>query len=478
MKFKGVEEVLTDALDIDEERVYAAWISKPGNLTVRLDQSRRSQRADIALALIPDHGDLAASAESAAARVADGSKQAIVLTVPDETGTWSVSTVLVRSGNPLMADLAALLPDAELTTVEPSHGVARSRAGVEPVVLDVRLERLARVTLRSASAVFFIGPPGVGKGALVDQLVREAKSDPEDFGLSEAPSLRRVTLDDSWTTLKLVGGETVDDDGRLRFRPGAVLEAIRDDEWLLLDEANRGDLDRIFGGLMTFLSGQDVVVGRAATTLGAPPVVLGWRDNPHSLAVGLDRLDEADPGTDPIQVRAGSNWRLLGTYNPVDAHQVFRPGIALGRRFRTVPVPPAETTVFAGLLGDRTDDLPTAYRDHVQQRIAGLYAAHLETERAVLGPAMFLDIPGYVAAALDSSHLDLGEPPEEGTALDPEITEILDDIVVEGYVGTTGSWLSRLEPQELDELGIALTQDEVLSPENWNWVRYLLQMLE
>ena len=63
-----------------------------------------------------------------------------------------------------------------------------------------------------------------------------------------------MTPEEGWTTRDLLGGETVDDNGNLRFRPGHVLEAIRDDRWLVLDEANRADMDKIFGGLLTFLS--------------------------------------------------------------------------------------------------------------------------------------------------------------------------------------------------------------------------------
>ena len=58
------------------------------------------------------------------------------------------------------------------------------------------------------------------------------------------------------------GGETVAG-GDIVFRPGWVLRSIAEGRWLVLDEANRGDLDRIFGALLTWLSCGHVTVGVA-----------------------------------------------------------------------------------------------------------------------------------------------------------------------------------------------------------------------
>src|SRR5262249_48942925 len=103
-----------------------------------------------------------------------------------------------------------------------------------------------------------------------------------------------VTADESWTTRELVGGDSVDDQGRLRFAPGYVLQAVEADKWLLIDEANRADLDRIFGGLLTWLSGQEVTVGRLSPTKPAE-VVLGWSQSPDSSAPKSLDVDELEP---------------------------------------------------------------------------------------------------------------------------------------------------------------------------------------
>ena len=113
----------------------------------------------------------------------------------------------------------------------------------------------------------------------------------QDYGDVPASALR--------IELRLVGGETIAD-GHLRFRPGHVLSAIHGNEWLVLDEANRADMDKIFGGLLTWLSGQKVELGRASTGLDAPTVVLEWaRDEEDSRVEGWNRLEDAS-GSDPL----------------------------------------------------------------------------------------------------------------------------------------------------------------------------------
>ena len=63
------------------------------------------------------------------------------------------------------------------------------------------------------------------------------------------------------------------------------------------------------------------------------PVYLEWTDQPESRVRPV-----ATPPS--LEYAAGSEWRVLGTYNAVDAQRVFRMGQALSRRFKHVPVPP------------------------------------------------------------------------------------------------------------------------------------------
>ena len=335
----------------------------------------------------------------------------------------------------------------------------------ESLVIDGRTQRMLRFSVGSRKAIVLIGPPGTGKTALAQSIVREAAEDCLAFGLSKPPRLGApVTPDESWTAAEIVGGSTVHQ-GHVIFRPGHVLRAIENDTWLLLDEANRGDLDKILGGLLTWLSEpkSDVVVGRLSEAPGAPTVAVGWGTRPECEVINREWLDDpldAPRGGESVRFLAGTDWRLLATYNAVDAQRVFRFGQALGRRFATVPVPPAPEEVVAALATEKAADLALPAR--VGQQVAGLYAAHQRNPATLLGPAAFLKIPDYVASVVQGSEFD-EVPPEQ-----------LDDVVAEGYLINVGHSLARLDDQ-LDMLGIEI--GPVLGDHGWEWVRDQLPSL-
>ncbi len=70
-----------------------------------------------------------------------------------------------------------------------------------------------------------------------------------------------------------------------------------------------------------------------STHVGADRVVLGWAEGGTSSVDNMEGLDASEPTGESVQYLAGDQWRLLGTYNAVDAQRVFRSGQALGRRF-------------------------------------------------------------------------------------------------------------------------------------------------
>jgi hypothetical protein len=337
---------------------------------------------------------------------------------------------------------------------------------------------MARLAVASSPAVMFVGPPGTGKNRLLAEIIAEVNTDPSTYGFTKAREVVIEPAEEGWTTRDLVGGETIDEHGHLRFRPGRVLDAIANDRWLVIDEANRADLDRIFGGLLTWLSRQQVVVGRASTQVGAPLVRLGWSDQPSSFADGARRLTDESESTDPIDYWAGTEFRLLGTYNALDAQRVFRFGLALGRRFAQVPVPPAGVEDFESMLAAAAETIGVVEtRERVMTKVVALYAAHLGTLGARIGPALLLSIPEYVAKGLALSDL---------VEIDTGDEEQVDSLVVEAYLLSVGSWLARLdEHSELPSLVEALTsvgtsrdpRARGLTPEQWEWVEGQLPLI-
>jgi hypothetical protein len=366
------------------------------------------------------------------------------------------------------------------------------------VAVHPRVRAMVKRALAANSAVILVGPPGTGKTSLLEEVVQEIRDDPVAHGFGSVKGVLRATPEESWTTRDLVGGETVDDKGRLRFEPGFVLRAIRDDEWLMLDEINRGDMDKIFGGLMTWLSTSGYVsLGPVGRTKGAPDVEIGWADTRESQSENVDALHADDPSGAAVRFLAGQDWRLLGTYNALDAQRVFRFGAALGRRFARVPIPAPSRALFDRALKPLTDGLP----DGVHGAIVGLYSAHLKGSATELGPALFTRLPRYVRTGLGLAETVNAEPPDdlELTELEPEPADEValvpaaeqetsgevdasatgaEELLAEAYLIAAGTWLQRLSPEDQDALGDRVVEEERALPrEQWNWVIDMAQAL-
>lgn len=350
-----------------------------------------------------------------------------------------VSAIAAR----LAATAAAAAPDTVVVPVPDSP---------EPSIqIDERVRRMVRTAIRSTSAIILVGPPGTGKTALLREMFREVQKSPAEFGLTTFAAPIWATPDESWTVRDLVGGETIVN-GEIQFRPGRVLTAISEDRWLVLDEVNRADMDRIFGGLLTWLSGGTVILGTASNEPQAPKIELGWNTgHPECVTIGIDAEDGYVGVDGKVRYSAGDGWRILGTYNALDAQRVFRFGAALGRRFVRVPIPAPIPELFAVALADHATGIP----DSAREGIAGLYAAHFAKEETQLGPAIFLAMCQYVLAATDS----------------PDVAGSL----TEAYVVHAGTWLAHLDPRDLDALGVRL--QGVLSAEEWVWVTQMVRTL-
>lgn len=476
-KYQPIDEFIAELIGEDKRAVYTTGISKPGNVSVRAKQSTRATQARYLVLIVEDATEhLASTVEKAATFVGPGHKRAAVVIGESVPGNndWDVRTIIEKEGGPVLPLFAAAWPSVTRRDPAPRHVAGPGPALAVPLAMDTRTARMARLAVASSPAVLFVGPPGTGKNRLLNEILEEVGNDPAAYGFTKARETVIEPAEEGWTTRDLVGGETIDEHlSILRFRPGRVLHAIANDRWLVIDEANRADLDRIFGALLTWLSRQQVTVGRASTAVDAPLVRLGWTDEPSSYAEGTGRLTNEDVGTEPIDYFAGTEFRLLGTYNALDAQRVFRFGLALGRRFAQVPVPPAGVSDFVAMLETTAVEIENVeIRERVSAAVTGLYRAHHKSAGARLGPAMFLTIPDYVAkgiALADLVGVDVGDEVD------------VDGLVLEAYLLSTGSWLARLdEHAELSDLAQRLTAntiDEngeptpaVLTPDQWNWV--------
>lgn len=349
----------------------------------------------------------------------------------------------------------------------------------EAIQVEERLWGMLLSAVASSPATLLVGPPGTGKSALVRKAIARLSEGRMSEGAEGIRPPLWATPDDSWTSRELIGGETIAG-GEVVFRPGWVLKAIAEGRWLVLDEANRGDLDRIFGALLTWLAGGTVAVGVESTADDAKHIELGWTKGPCRI--------EVDGGVEgqrrgAIRYLAGDDWRLLGTYNALDSQRVFRLGAALGRRFVRVPIPPLTPGLFREVMAAKMSGVPRSLVD----RINALYAAHYEDEATCLGPALFLGMAGYLRSALgrrgiaeqDSSTETVGSSPPQSLGLStPTLREIdLGEVLAEAYVLNVGTHLAQLEEPDFANLmtrakaSLALTEDEA------KWVSGMMKAL-
>jgi MoxR-like ATPase len=398
-------------------------------------------------------------------------------------------------------------PAEETTNCPAGTALTPATAGTEYVHLEPRdngvqiedrLWRIILAAIASSAAVILVGPPGTGKSALVRKAVGTISVSRQAKGLPGVRSPLWATPDESWTARELIGGETVAE-GEIVFRPGWVLRAIAEDRWLVLDEANRGDLDRIFGALLTWLAGGHVAVGVESSAGDAKLIELGWTPGPSR----VETVEGTDEHSGAIKYLAGENWRLLGTYNAFDSQRVFRIGAALGRRFVRVPIPPISPTLFTQVLKSHADDLD----EELLQKICLLYDAHHQEEVTKLGPALFLGMCNYLRSALQTHYLESSTTESESeatTSLNPDhlgrdlgaegngsdaegsiktkdndsaTPSGADAILSEAYVLNLGTFLAQLEELDFEQLALRIQAASALSRKEVEWISVMIRSL-
>ena len=363
-----------------------------------------------------------------------------LITRPDELGTqlvdqhgWNADTLPGQ-----------LAPRSSGNLVRITQPLATTAAyDASPIVtVDRRVERMLRHAVINYPFVLLVGPPGTGKGRLIHWITNEVANDPKAFGFSDGmtPNPIWATPDESWSSFELLGGLVPDQTGKLLRSPGLVVNAVETQRWLVLDEINRADMDKIMGPLLTWLAGQEVEIGR--TGPGSETAInLGWSGDEYS------RRDDSDKDRGVSRILAGRSWRLLGTYNPQDALRVFRFGLALSRRFVVIPVPIPTVGQFEELLQATYPSLS----DDTMNTIVSLYSGHRSSSDTALGPAVFLRMANYYISVESSD---------------------LEEVVAEVYVMSVGKYLSSYDDDTMEQLRTRMIEDEgVIGQEQWAWIR-------
>lgn len=238
------------------------------------------------------------------------------------------------------------------------------------LVLPPNTIERAVAALSAGKHLLLVGPPGTAKTELAHFIAQAAKREGYIAGAHVA------TASADWTTFDTIGGYALQRDGSLKFREGALLRAVKQWQWLIVDELNRADVDRAFGELMT------VLAGRATDTSFE-------LDDGKIVKIGLaPDATHATPRT----------FRVIATMNTWDKTSLFRLSHAVQRRFAIVHVDIPSDDAYGALVRKHAS-LPGVADAPLPLDAANSLATLFSTSGLLaarhIGPAVALDVIKY-----------------------------------------------------------------------------------
>lgn len=261
-------------------------------------------------------------------------------------------------------------------------------SGMDGASIATQIDR----ALRSGKHIILTGAPGSGKTELAKQICEHYID--HQYAL--------VTATDDWSTFDTIGGYQPDQEEQLTFRPGVFLQRFLrqtnpprpTNEWLIIDELNRADIDKAFGSLFSALTGNNVMLpfenaGGQIELVGAPEHY-GYKPiTAHHYYIPPD-------------------WRMIATMNTADKSSLYRMSYAFMRRFAYISVPtPTIGDIDADLLREYTAEARwdidfSGFEGADEAAIHQDVAAVWETvqRRRTIGPAIIKDVLEHIEQQL------------------------------------------------------------------------------
>ena len=241
------------------------------------------------------------------------------------------------------------------------------------------IEKRINKALKSGKHIILTGPPGTGKSKLAKEIC-------DQFNVG----YRMTTAISDWSTYETIGGYKMDKSGDLFFDEGIFLSCFKDkfsevkNEWLIIDEMNRADIDKAFGVFFSVLTGDNVK--------------LSFKDNQNNNIEILNEVNHTNvSGTESHQYIIPRDWRLIGTINTLDKASLFEMSYAFMRRFAFIPISIPKNinkTLIEKYLDIWNIENINVGTMSLSQGLAELWI-NINKYRPI-GPAIFKDIASYV----------------------------------------------------------------------------------
>lgn len=182
------------------------------------------------------------------------------------------------------------------------------------------IEKQINKAIKSGKHIILTGPPGTGKSKLAKQIC-------EQYNVE----YKMTTAISDWSTYETIGGYKMNRNSELYFDAGIFLSCFKDNinerknEWLIIDEMNRADIDKAFGVFFSALAGDDVN--------------LSFKDENNNNIKIVNENNISDITTvQSHQYVIPNDWRLIGTINTLDKASLYEMSYAFMRRFAFIPV--------------------------------------------------------------------------------------------------------------------------------------------